>query len=164
MNYSFDQYFRWMLPWEGKVYENVPGDPGGPTKYGIDQRSHPTVNIRALTEDKAKEIYRSDYWRAIAGDQLQTRTAWAVMDCAVNCGVRQAVRWLQRALDVPDDGRLGPVTLSEAAASPDGPVAMSVLRQRGDHYLALGKRPQFRKFLRVVHYNMSQIRQRHNQF
>jgi hypothetical protein len=25
---------------------------------------------------------------------------------------------------------------------------MSVLRQRGDHYLALGKRPQFRKFLK----------------
>ncbi|MBV5345172.1 MAG: hypothetical protein JZU63_06405, partial [Rhodoferax sp.] len=102
--------------------------------------------IRALTKAKAKEIYRSDYWRAIAGDQLQTRTAWAVMDCAVNCGTKQAVRWLQRALDVPDDGRLGPVTLSAAAASPDGPVAMSVLRQRGDHYLALGKRPQFRKF------------------
>jgi lysozyme family protein len=148
MNYSFDQYFRWLLPWEGTVYENVPGDPGGPTKYGIDQRSHPTVNIRALTKDKAKEIYRTDYWRAIAGDQLQTRTAWAVMDSAVNCGTKQAVRWLQRALNVEDDGRLGPVTLAAAAASPDGPVAMSVLRQRGDHYLALGKRPQFRKFLK----------------
>jgi lysozyme family protein len=148
MNYSFDQYFRWLLPWEGTVYENVPGDPGGPTKYGIDQRSHPTVNIRALTEAKAKEIYRTDYWRAIAGDQLQTRTAWAVMDSAVNCGTKQAVRWLQRALNVEDDGRLGPVTLAAAAASPDGPVAMSVLRQRGDHYLALGKRPQFRKFLK----------------
>ena len=117
--FTFDRYFKeFLLLWEGTVYENVPGDPGGPTKLGIDQRSHPTVNIRALTEDKAKEIYRSDYWRAIAGDQLQTRTAWAVMDSAVNCGVRQAVRWLQRALDVPDDGRLGPVTLSAAAASP----------------------------------------------
>jgi lysozyme family protein len=148
MNYSFDQYFRWLLPWEGTVYENVPGDPGGPTKYGIDQRSHPTVNIRALTEVKAKEIYRNDYWRAIAGDKLQPKTAWAVMDSAVNCGTKQAVRWLQRALNVEDDGRLGPVTLAAAAASPDGPVAMSVLRQRGDHYLALGKRPQFRKFLK----------------
>jgi lysozyme family protein len=146
MNYSFDQYFRWLLPWEGTVYENVPGDPGGPTKLGLDQRSHPTVNIRALTEVKAKEIYRNDYWRAIAGDKLQPKTAWAVMDSAVNCGTKQAVRWLQRALNVADDGRLGPVTLAAAAASPDGPVAMSVLRQRGDHYLALGKRPQFRKF------------------
>ena len=146
MNYYFDQYFEWLIPWEGTVVENVPGDPGGLTRFGVDQRSHPTVNIRALTKAKAKEIYRSDYWRAIAGDQLQPRTAWAVMDSAVNCGTKQAVRWLQRALDVPDDGRLGPVTLSAAAASPDGPVAMSVLRQRGEHYLALGKRPQFRKF------------------
>lgn len=146
MNYSFDQYFEFLIPWEGTVVENVPGDRGGLTRFGIDQRSHPTVNIRALTKAKAKEIYRADYWRAIAGDQLQTRTAWAVMDSAVNCGTKQAVRWLQRALNVPDDGRLGPVTLSAAAASPDGPVAMSVLRQRGDHYLALGKRPQFRKF------------------
>ena len=146
MNYSFDQYFEWLIPWEGTVVENVPGDRGGLTRFGVDQRSHPTVNIRALTKAKAKEIYRSDYWRAIAGDQLQPRTAWAVMDSAVNCGTKQAVRWLQRALNVEDDGRLGPVTLSAAEASPDGPVAMSVLRQRGDHYLALGKRPQFRKF------------------
>ena len=148
MNYTFDKYFEWLIPWEGEAYENVSGDPGGPTKYGIDQRSHPTVNIRALTKEKARDIYRADYWRAIAGDQLQPKMAWAVMDCAVNCGVKQAVRWLQRSLDVPDDGRLGPVTLHAAQVSPDGAVAMDVLNQRGKFYQTLGLKPRFRKFLK----------------
>jgi hypothetical protein len=34
--------------------ENVPGDSGGPTKYGIDHASHPDVNIYNLTGDGAK--------------------------------------------------------------------------------------------------------------
>src|SRR6478735_11274468 len=57
VNMTFDEYFDWLVPWEGAAYENVPGDPGGPTKYGIDQRSHPDVNIRALTKEQAKAIY-----------------------------------------------------------------------------------------------------------
>lgn len=148
MKFTFDEYFEWLIPWEGSAYENVSGDPGGPTKYGIDQRSHPTVNIRALTKEKAREIYRSDYWDPIAGDQLQPRTAWAVMDCAVNCGRMQAVKWLQRALDVTADGRLGPVTLAAASEAPDASVAASVLNQRGQFYQTLGAKPNFRKFLK----------------
>ena len=148
MKFTFAEYFEWLIPWEGSAYENVPGDPGGPTKYGIDQRSHPEVNIRSLTKEKAREIYARDYWQPIAGNQLQPRMAWAVMDCAVNCGRMQAIKWLQRPLDVTDDGRLGPVTLKAAQEAPDGPVAASILNQRGKFYQTLGARPGFRKFLR----------------
>ena len=151
---SFDSYFEWLIPWEGSVYENDPDDPGGATKFGIDQRSHPTVNIRALTKGKAKEIYRDEYWNAVAGDKLPPRTAWAVVDCAVNCGRSQATKWLQRCIGVTDDGRLGPITLKAAvkcvAGIPgaDGALASAILDRREAHYRALAKKGNFGKFLK----------------
>ncbi len=147
---SFDNYFEWLIPWEGSVYENDPDDPGGATKFGIDQRSHPEVNIRNLTKDKAKEIYRSDYWRPVAGEKLPPRTSWAVMDCAVNCGVGQAAKWLQRSLGVDDDGRIGPQTLRAVAgaSAADGALASAILDRREAHYRALAKKGRFGKFLK----------------
>ncbi len=147
-DYSFDRYFEWLIPWEGSVYENDPDDPGGATKYGIDQRSHPTVNIRNLTKEQAKAIYRAEYWRAIAGDKLPPRTAWAVMDAAVNCGSRQAARWLQRAVVVDDDGIIGPKTLAAARTMDDAVLASRVLDQREAHYRALAKKGRFGKYLK----------------
>ena len=32
---DFKKYFPQILDFEGRVYENVEGDAGGPTKYGI---------------------------------------------------------------------------------------------------------------------------------
>jgi lysozyme family protein len=147
MTFTFDAYFEWLVPWEGSAYENVPGDPGGPTKYGIDQRSHPTVNIRSLTKEQAKEIYRREYWAAIAGDKLPPRTAWAMMDSGVNCGRTTAARWLQTVLGVTVDGRIGPITLAAAAKADDAGLAASILDIRQRHYRALGAKPNFKKFL-----------------
>ena len=150
MSPDFNGYFEWLIPWEGSVYENDPADPGGATKFGIDQRSHPTVNIRALTKEKAKDIYRSDYWIPIAGDKLPPRTAWAVMDCAVNCGRSQAIKWLQRTVGVDDDGRLGPITLNAVTAwgVNDLIMARNILGRREAHYRALAKKGRFGKFLK----------------
>ena len=148
MNHTFDNYFEWLIPWEGSVYENDPDDPGGATKYGIDQRSHPTVNIRNLTKDAAKEIYRKEYWRAVAGDKLPPLTAWAVMDCAVNCGSRQAARWLQRGLRINDDGIIGSQTLEHSSLENDKELAVAILDQREAHYRALAKKGRFRKYLK----------------
>ncbi|MES2706386.1 MAG: glycosyl hydrolase 108 family protein [Verrucomicrobiota bacterium] len=148
MDFTFDAYFAWLIPWEGEVFENVPGDPGGATKYGIDQRSHPGVNIRALTKDQAKAIYRSDYWLPVSADKLPPRIAWAVMDCAVNCGKSRAAKWLQMALGVKQDGVIGPKTLHAAAQYSDLHVAADVLLLRDLHYRELGKTARFSKFLK----------------
>jgi lysozyme family protein len=37
------------------IAERDPDDPGGLTKFGIDQRSHPTVDINALRLEQAKQ-------------------------------------------------------------------------------------------------------------
>lgn len=142
------EYFEFLIKWEGSVYENHPNDPGGPTKFGIDQRSHPGVNIRALTKAQALDIYVADYWKPIAGDQLPKPLCFAVMDCAVNCGRTQAIKWLQRALGVSDDGRLGPVTIGAAQKANAFESARRVLGQRGDFYVALARKKQFKVFLK----------------
>lgn len=146
--FTFDNYFDWLMGWEGTVYENDPDDPGGATKFGIDQRSHPSVNIRALTREKAKQIYFDEYWRPVAGDKLPPRTALAVMDCAVNNGRTQAAKWLQRTLVTNDDGIIGSVTLRLAAAADDRWAALQVLKRREALYRDLAKKDRNRKFLK----------------
>ncbi|MEJ7746337.1 MAG: glycosyl hydrolase 108 family protein, partial [Luteimonas sp.] len=81
------------------------------TKYGVSAMSYPTVDIARLTIDQAKAIYRRDCWDAVKGDELPPAVAFQAFDVAVNHGTDQAVRWLQRAAGVADDGVFGSVTL-----------------------------------------------------
>jgi len=114
MSAAFDAAFDILIGHEGG-YSNNPRDPGGETRFGISKRSYPREDIKNLTVERAKEIYRRDYWRPIRGDELVAPLALLVFDAAVNNGVGQAIRWLQRAARVPVDGDLGPVTIAAAA-------------------------------------------------
>lgn len=109
----FDDAFEALIGHEGG-YVNDPRDPGGETKYGISKRAYPQVNIKTLTLDQAKAIYRRDYWAAARCDDLPASVTFDVFDMAVNSGVRTAVRTLQRALGVSPDGVLGDISLSAA--------------------------------------------------
>lgn len=148
MSFGFDQYFEWLIPWEGEVYENHPNDPGQATRYGIDQRSHPDVNIRTLTKAGAKAIYLSDYWRPVAADRLPPRTSWAVMDAGVNCGKTRAIKWLQALRGVRVDGVIGPITVAAAWQTDDRILAQSMLARREAYYRSLATQARFRVFLR----------------
>ncbi len=44
----------------GSRVTDDPDDRGGLTRYGISQRSYPDLDIRNLTEDQAKEVYKRD--------------------------------------------------------------------------------------------------------
>lgn len=89
-------------------------DQGGLTRYGISQRAFPREDIANLTRERAEELYREHYWKPIHGDALPGALALVVFDGAVNHGVAQAVKLLQRELRVTADGVLGPLTLSAA--------------------------------------------------
>jgi hypothetical protein len=67
-------------------YSNTPGDPGGPTKFGIDQRSSPRVNIRQLTYDQAMEIYWNQYWVGHGVEEHAYPLGEAFMNSCVNGG------------------------------------------------------------------------------
>ena len=110
MTAPFQQAFERTIGFEGG-YSNDPRDPGGETKYGISKRAYPTLDIASLTLAQAKAVYHRDYWRAVRGDELPAPIAIEVFDAAVNHGPKQAIKFMQRALKVNDDGIIGPVTL-----------------------------------------------------
>jgi len=108
---TFDLAFDKLIAHEGGTSNNSK-DPGGLTRFGISQRSYPTLDIAALTLAEAKQIYRRDFWDRAQCDRLPPGLAFDVFDCAVNSGIGQATRFLQRASGVADDGHIGPLTLA----------------------------------------------------
>lgn len=108
---TFDQAFDTTVGHEGG-YVNDQRDPGGETKYGISKRAYPSLDIKSLTLADAKAIYKRDYWDRAQCDKLPPGLAFDVFDAAVNSGPGQAIRWLQRAVGVADDGVVGPLTLA----------------------------------------------------
>lgn len=85
----FDKAFRLLVGEEGG-YVNDPKDPGGETKYGISKRAYPTEDIKNLTLDRAKGLYKRDYWDKVGADARPWPEALCLFDCAVNQGVGKA--------------------------------------------------------------------------
>ena len=108
---TFDQVFDKLISHEGG-YVNDPHDPGGETKFGISKRSYPALDIASLTLVDAKAIYKRDFWDRAQCDKMHPDLAFDLFDGAVNSGIGQAIRWLQRAVGVADDGVVGPLTLA----------------------------------------------------
>ena len=93
------------------------------TKFGIAANTYPTLDIKNLTRDQAIAIYRRDFWEAAKCDKLAPVVAFQLLDGAVNSGITQATRWLQRAVGVADDGRIGNVTLAAIKATDGNDIA-----------------------------------------
>lgn len=142
----FDEFFDWLMGWEGRYYENDPDDPGGETKYGIDKRSHPHLNIRKLTEAEAKDIYWREYWTPMAAEQFPWRLAWVLADIAVNNGRTRAIIWGQELAGAEVDGRLGPKTIA-AWKKDHARLGKALLDRRERFYnaIATGRRKKFLK-------------------
>lgn len=81
------------------------------TKYGISAASYPKLDIKNLTLEHAKEIYRRDFWDAIQGNLLPQPVDEYVFDYAVNSGVERAAMALQAAVGALQDGNIGPKTI-----------------------------------------------------
>lgn len=130
---EFDQSFNKLLGHEGG-YVNHPNDPGGETNWGITvavARQHGyTGSMRDLSQDVARRIYKAAYWDKVQADALPAKVRYAVFDAAVNSGPGQAARWLQRALGVADDGRIGPITIAYARQADPEALVMKMLAQR----------------------------------
>ena len=126
---SFDKAFALTVGVEGG-YVNDPSDPGGETKYGISHRAYPDIDIKALTLDQAKDIYRRDYWQPASCDRMPERIGHLVFDCAVHHGVKTAIKLLQRALKVADDGEFGPITRGTLTARDTNETADLLMAQR----------------------------------
>lgn len=114
---DFDQAFERLIGHEGG-YVNDPRDPGGETKYGISRRQYPGEDIKGLTLDRAKYLYRRDYWGPAGCDVVPDMIKFDLFDTAVNSGYKTAIKMLQKAVVELPDGGLGPHTLQAVLSMP----------------------------------------------
>jgi len=141
---NFDLAIERILGHEGG-YVNDPNDPGGETKFGISKRSYPNVDIKNLTLDQAKAIYHRDFWSKVRGDMLYDGVAYQTLDFAVNSGIETAIRYLQRALGVADDGHFGAVSAKAAKDMSESDQIMRLNAERLDFMRKLKVWPSFGK-------------------
>lgn len=143
---NFTTAFEKLLGHEGG-YSDHKDDPGGKTRYGITEAVAREVgyrgNMRELPLDLAQRIYKDRYWDAVQAEHLPADIRYAVFDAAVNSGVAQAAKWLQRACGVKDDGVIGPQTIRAAnALHPEG-LKRKMLAQRLRFMATLANWPAF---------------------
>lgn len=120
---SFNASIKVILASEGGFVDD-PTDPGGATNMGItigtlsaERGDHCTVaDVKALTQAEAVRIYQANYWNPAHCGDLPGGVDLMVFDAAVNSGVGRAIRLLQRAVGVDDDGAFGPATKAAVAA------------------------------------------------
>ena len=118
---KFDEIIEVVLEHEGG-YVNDPKDPGGETNYGIAKRSHPDVDIKNLTKEGAKEIYKEVYWDKNKVESLPEELWHIYFDMCVNQGKSRAVKIIQRAVNgkggsLTVDGGMGPMTIAAIGKS-----------------------------------------------
>jgi lysozyme family protein len=118
---DFDRAFDILIGHEGD-YSNHPSDPGGATRWGVTARvavRHGYIgDMRHFPREQAKVIYRQSYWNAVRADDMPSVVRYPLFDAAVNSGAEQAIKWMQRAAKVGDDGKIGPITLAAVNRDP----------------------------------------------
>ena len=120
---NWEKAFQAVLKHEGG-FVNHPKDPGGMTNLGVTKkvweefvgREVDEAEMRALTPDVVKPLYKKNYWDKIKGDQLPYGVDYAAYDLAVNSGTGRAAKYLQRIAGVPDDGVIGPKSMEAILA------------------------------------------------
>jgi lysozyme family protein len=123
-----------------------PGNIGGGTKYGIDSRSHPGIDVADLTLDGAISIYLSEY-AASFSSKLSYPLNFAFFDTEVNAGATRAAKCIQEGARVEADGVLGKVSKGTIAQWDPEKLACRMLEARDDFYRRLGAKPPRDKFL-----------------
>ncbi|MGH6771114.1 MAG: glycoside hydrolase family 108 protein, partial [Xanthobacteraceae bacterium] len=149
---TYDESLRRLLVHEGG-YSNHPSDPGGPTKFGItihDYRKYidaraTAADVRAMTVDQAKAIYRDKYWNAMRCDALPAGVDYCIFDYGVNSGTGRAPKVLQRVLGIAVDGKVGPATIEVAKRRDPAALVNAICDERMRFLQALKTWPVFGK-------------------
>ena len=121
MSKDFKAALKRVLKHEGG-YVNDPRDTGGETNYGITKttaRSYGyTGSMKDIPMDVVERIYKAMYWDAMSCESFDFALAFQLFDAAVNHGLLNARKILQRAVGVKDDGVIGSVSLAAIRQQP----------------------------------------------
>ncbi|MFC0406767.1 putative peptidoglycan-binding domain-containing protein [Roseomonas elaeocarpi] len=93
--------------------------------------------MQNLTDERAIELYFRDFWTRTGCDELSLLLRDLVFDSAVNNDPGNAGRFLQRALGVPDDGKVGAITRAAIATADPLTLGEAFQRERTTFYTKL---------------------------
>lgn len=152
MKDNFELCLKMLLKHEGGFVDH-PKDPGGMTNLGVTKAVYEDVmgrevteqEMRALTEEDVKPVYKKLYWDRCWGDELPSGVDWAVFDWAVNSGPARAAKALQRAVNAKPDGAIGPKTLDAVEAVDPRDIIEQLAEERELFYRALSTFDTFGK-------------------
>ena len=145
---TFDTAFDRLIDHEGG-YSDDPRDPGNwtggkvgrgelkGTKFGLAANTYGHLDIKNLTLDDARRVYREDFWD-ILGDRTHSAIKFQLFDAAVNHGHGNAIRILQRAVGTADDGAWGPASQACLDAMDLNDVLLRFVAYRLKFWASLG--------------------------
>ena len=131
-----------VLQAEGGFVDN-PADPGGATMHGVTQAVYDAYraklgldprSVALIADSEVSDIYQSEYWTPICGDQLPVGVDLCVFDFGVNSGVGHSAKYLQEAVGVTADGAIGPQTIAAVQAAAPVTLANQLLDMRAAFY------------------------------
>jgi lysozyme family protein len=179
---DFEIAFNKTMGHEGR-YVNDSDDAGGETYMGISRKYNPLWDGWELIDESKREsdfprcldddedlqdevelFYEQRYWDVNNLDYFPQSTAEEMFDTGVNCGTKQAAKWLQESLnylnrnessynDLVTDGVIGPSTmqaLNYIVKHDDEEILLKIMNTlQGNHYLEyMKKSPTQEKYAR----------------
>lgn len=150
-----------VLQYEGG-FSNITQDKGGATNKGITQKEYDLYmaykgkcmqSVKYISPEEIKAIYFASYWLDGKCNKLPKGLDKVHFDTCVNCGCRQAGKFLQRAVDTFVDGIVGRGTLTaideKLKTSTIGIIIDDYIEQRSVFYTNIVKNdPSQQIFLR----------------
>jgi lysozyme family protein len=142
---SFESALSEVLLTEGG-YVDHPDDRGGPTNFGITQKTlsdflgrEATVDeVKNLDIDTVRKIYKSNYWdRLRLSFIIDSRLSDIIFDQAVNRGTRRVAEQIQRVVGVKQDGIIGPLTLKAINNMDSKKMLLNFIKQSQDAYVSI---------------------------
>jgi hypothetical protein len=135
-------------------FSDHPKDRGGATNMGITKgvleewrKPEPVSvdDVKSLTKEEAREIYRANYWNVLKCDELPPGVDLAVFDFGVNSGPGRSTKMLQKIVGVTQDGGIGPITLGAVGALDPKQLITTLCQRRLEFLRGLDIWPTFSK-------------------
>jgi lysozyme family protein len=153
-------------------FVNDPLDRGGATNKGIIQRTYdawrrskdqPIRPVKEITDEEVEAIYYSNYWLDGLCDRMPIALGTVHFDFAVNAGVGQAFRTLQRIIGTTVDGQFGPKSFQALGEAIRTRGLLWLVNEYSDERVAFyisitERRPENLRFLRGWFYRTIAVR------
>ena len=149
---KFDIAVQQLLRAEGG-YVNDPNDPGKETNFGISKRSYKDLDIKKLTVEDAKAIYKRDWWDKYKYYQINNQViANNILILSVNIGSNPAHKLVQKGIaslgyNLNIDGILGVKSMQYINSIPQKTLLDAIRAQGIEYYKGIViKNPKLKKY------------------